>query len=171
MKAMKAEKLEAIQAKEKEKQQVIQAKETHKQQSIQAKETEKQQAIQAKEIEKQQAIRAMESIIHAKGGNGISTIFSPDRCFSLLKKRYRGMKLGCLSDIVSVVNQSASIHITQPTAGTRLVTTYIQLARILFDLLYEGFWHHQGLQCFYLFLQYTYTYIQPWNTCTYMHRV
>ena len=54
------------------------------------------------------------------------TKYSPDWCFGLLKKWYRRTKVGGISDLVSVVNQSASIHITQPNAmedGTRLVTT------------------------------------------------
>lgn len=55
------------------------------------------------------------------------TKFSPDWCFGLLKKRYRRTKVGGLSDLVRVVNESAAVNIAQPTAledGSVVVKTY-----------------------------------------------
>ena len=55
------------------------------------------------------------------------TKFSPDWCFGLLKKRYRRTKVGGLSDLCSVVNDSAAVNIAQPTGledGSVVVTTY-----------------------------------------------
>ena len=54
------------------------------------------------------------------------TKFSPDWCSGLLKK-YRRMKVGGLSDLCSVVNDSAAVNIAQPTGledGSVVVTTY-----------------------------------------------
>ena len=54
------------------------------------------------------------------------TKFSPDWCFGLLKK-YRRTKVGGLSDLCSVVNDSAAVNIAQPTGledGSVVVTTY-----------------------------------------------
>ena len=42
------------------------------------------------------------------------TKFSPDWCFGLLKK-YRRTKVGGLSDLCGVVNDSAAVNIAQPT--------------------------------------------------------
>ena len=58
------------------------------------------------------------------------TKFSPDWCFGLLKKR---TKVGGISDLVSVVNQSASVHITH-NGGWNTPGYYIKLAKLLFDL-------------------------------------
>ena len=55
------------------------------------------------------------------------TKFSPDWCFGLLKKKYRRSKVGGLTDLVGVVNESASVNVAQPTGledGRVLVTTY-----------------------------------------------
>jgi len=43
------------------------------------------------------------------------TKFSPDWCFGLLKKKYRRTKVGGLTDLVEVVNGSASVNIAQST--------------------------------------------------------
>ena len=54
------------------------------------------------------------------------TKFSPDWCFGLLKK-YRRTKIGGLTDMVGVVNESATVNVAQPTGledGTVLVPTY-----------------------------------------------
>ena len=55
------------------------------------------------------------------------TKFSPDWCFGLLKKRYRRTKVGGLSDLVRVVNESAAVNTAQPTAledGSVIVQAY-----------------------------------------------
>ena len=55
------------------------------------------------------------------------TKFSPDWCFGLLKKRYRRTKVGGLTDLVTVVNESASVNVAQPTGredGSPIVATY-----------------------------------------------
>ena len=54
------------------------------------------------------------------------TKFSPDWCFGLLKK-YRWTKVGGLSDLCGVVNDSAAVNIAQPTRledGSAVVPTY-----------------------------------------------
>ena len=54
------------------------------------------------------------------------TKFSPDWCFGLLKK-YRWTKVGGLSDLCGVVNDSAAVNIAQPTGledGSVVVHTY-----------------------------------------------
>ena len=55
------------------------------------------------------------------------TKFSPDWCFGLLKKRYRRTRVGSLIDLVTVVNESATVNVAQPTGredGSPIVTTY-----------------------------------------------
>jgi len=55
------------------------------------------------------------------------TTFSPDRCFGLLKKRYRRTKVGGLTNLCGVVNDLAVVNIAQPTGledGSVVVTTY-----------------------------------------------
>jgi hypothetical protein len=55
------------------------------------------------------------------------TKFSPDWCFGLLKKRYRRTKVGGLTDLIGVVNESATVNVAQPTGledGSVVVTTY-----------------------------------------------
>ena len=55
------------------------------------------------------------------------TKFSPDWCFGLLKKKYRRTKVGGLTDLVGVVNESATINVAQPTGtedGRVVVPTY-----------------------------------------------
>ena len=55
------------------------------------------------------------------------TKFSPDWCFGLLKKRYRRTKVGGLTDLVTVVNESAAVNVAQPTGredGSPIVPTY-----------------------------------------------
>ena len=55
------------------------------------------------------------------------TKFSPDWCFGLLKKRYRRTKVGGLTDLIDVVNQSAIVNVAQPTGsadGRVVVPTY-----------------------------------------------
>ena len=41
------------------------------------------------------------------------TKFSPNWCFGLLKQRFRCTKVGCLDDIVGVVNTSAKVNVAQ----------------------------------------------------------
>ena len=41
------------------------------------------------------------------------TKFSPDWCFGLLKRHFRRSKVGCLDDIVRVVNESATPNVAQ----------------------------------------------------------
>ncbi|XP_064383600.1 uncharacterized protein LOC135332176 [Halichondria panicea] len=41
------------------------------------------------------------------------TKFAPDWCFGLLKQRYRRTRIGCLTDIATVVNQSAVCNVSQ----------------------------------------------------------
>ena len=53
--------------------------------------------------------------------------FSPDWCFGLLKKKCRRTKVGGLTDLVSVVNESSVVNIAQLMStkdGKVLVTTY-----------------------------------------------
>ena len=55
------------------------------------------------------------------------TKFSPDWCFGLLKQRFRRTKVGCLDDIVGVVNTSAKVNVAQLVGtqeGENLVPTY-----------------------------------------------
>ena len=55
------------------------------------------------------------------------TRFSPDWCFGLLKQRFRRTKVGCLDDIVGVVNTSAKVNVAQLVGtqeGENLVPTY-----------------------------------------------
>ena len=55
------------------------------------------------------------------------TKFSPDWCFGLLKKKYRRTKVGGLTDLVSVVNESASVNVAQLNGsedGSVIVPTY-----------------------------------------------
>ena len=55
------------------------------------------------------------------------TKFSPDWCSGLLKKRYRRTKVGSLTDLVKVVNESSVVNVAQLTGsedGTVLVPTY-----------------------------------------------
>ena len=55
------------------------------------------------------------------------TKFSLDWCFGLLKKKYRRTKVGGLTDLITVVNESASVNVAQPTGredGSPIVTTY-----------------------------------------------
>ena len=55
------------------------------------------------------------------------TKFSPDWCFGLLKQRYFRSRVGCLDDVVKVVEESATCNTAQ-LAGTQdgqtVVTTY-----------------------------------------------
>ena len=43
------------------------------------------------------------------------TKFSPDWCFRPLKKKYRRTKVGGLTDLVGVMNESATVNVAQPT--------------------------------------------------------
>ena len=57
------------------------------------------------------------------------TKFSPDWCFGLLKKRYRRTKVSGLTDLVTVVNESAAVNAAKPPregGGDRspIVVTY-----------------------------------------------
>ena len=55
------------------------------------------------------------------------TKFNPDWCFRLLKNKYTRTKVGGLTDLVGVVNESASVKVAQPTGregGSALVITY-----------------------------------------------
>ena len=55
------------------------------------------------------------------------TKFSPDWCFGLLKQRYRRSRVGCLDDVVKVVEESATCNTAQLVGtqdGQTVVTTY-----------------------------------------------
>ena len=55
------------------------------------------------------------------------TKFSPDWCFGLFKRRFRHTRVGCLDDIVRVVETSAEVNVTQLVAsqdGTTIVPIY-----------------------------------------------
>ena len=55
------------------------------------------------------------------------TKFAPDWCFGLLKKKFRRTKVGSLSDIAQVVNNSATVNIPQICGtedGQVIVPTY-----------------------------------------------
>ena len=55
------------------------------------------------------------------------TKFAPDWCFGLLKQRYRRTRIGCLTDIATVVNQSAVCNVSQLVTredGTTVVPGY-----------------------------------------------
>ena len=50
-----------------------------------------------------------------------------DWCFGLVKKKYQRTKFGGLTDVVGIVNESATVNVAQPTGledGTVLVPTY-----------------------------------------------
>ena len=52
------------------------------------------------------------------------TKFAPDWCFGLLKQKFRKSLVGCLEDLVGVVNQSASTNHAQ-LVGTEDGTTIV----------------------------------------------
>ncbi len=55
------------------------------------------------------------------------TKFVPDWCFGLFKQRFRRTKVGCLADIVKVVNESAVVNHAQLVGtedGTVIVPQY-----------------------------------------------
>ena len=55
------------------------------------------------------------------------TKFSPDWCFGLVKQRFRRTKVGCLDDIVKVVNDSSKVNFAQLVGredGTIIVHQY-----------------------------------------------
>ena len=55
------------------------------------------------------------------------TKFAPDWCFGLLKRAFRRTRVGCLDDIVRVVEESAEVNHTQLVGaqdGTVIVPTY-----------------------------------------------
>ena len=55
------------------------------------------------------------------------TKFAPDWCFGLLKQKFRRTKVGCLDDIVRVVNDSAKVNYAELVGredGTVLVPQY-----------------------------------------------
>ena len=55
------------------------------------------------------------------------TKFAPDWCFGLLKQTFRRTKVGCLADIVNVVNSSAVVNYAQLVGkedGTVIVPQY-----------------------------------------------
>ena len=55
------------------------------------------------------------------------TKFSPDWCFGLLKRRYRRSRVGCLDDVVKVVEELATCNTAQLVGtqdGQTVVTTY-----------------------------------------------
>ena len=55
------------------------------------------------------------------------TKFSPDWCFSLLKHHFKRSKVGCLDDLVRVVNESASPNVAQlvgSQSGNVIVPVY-----------------------------------------------
>ena len=55
------------------------------------------------------------------------TKFTPDWCFGLLKQKFRKASVGCLQDLVSVVNQSAHSNFAELVGkedGTVLVHQY-----------------------------------------------
>ena len=74
------------------------------------------------------------------------TKFSPDRCFGLLKKRYRCTNVGGLTDLIDVVNQSAVVNVAQPTGsadGHVVVPSYDWL-EFFYALLKEGDWYQEA---------------------------
>ena len=55
------------------------------------------------------------------------TKFSLSWCFGLLKKKYQCTKVGGLTDLCDVMNESAAVNIAQPIGledGSVVVTTY-----------------------------------------------
>ena len=55
------------------------------------------------------------------------TKFSPDWCFGLLKQRFRRTNVGCLDDIVQVVDDSAKVNVAKLVGsqeGEKIVPTY-----------------------------------------------
>ena len=78
------------------------------------------------------------------------TKFAPDWCFGLLKQRFRKSSVGCLDDLVSVVNQSAETNYAQLVGkedGTTIVHQYDwatfftpYFRRMAFDGIKS--WHH-----------------------------
>ena len=55
------------------------------------------------------------------------TKFSPDWCFGLIKQRFRRTEVGCVRDIVNVVEQSATVNSAQLIGhenGDIIVPTY-----------------------------------------------
>ena len=61
------------------------------------------------------------------------TKFSLEWCFGLLKKRYRRYGVGCLDEIVNVVDESATCNTAQLVwmqDGQTVVTTYIWTAML-----------------------------------------
>lgn len=52
------------------------------------------------------------------------TKFAPDWCFGLLKQKFRKTSVGCLEDLVRVVNQSASCNQAQ-LVGTEDGTIFV----------------------------------------------
>ena len=61
------------------------------------------------------------------------TKFSPDWCFGLFKQAYRRAKIGCLEDIVKVVESSAVVNHAQLVGtqdGKVVVPTYLRLGTV-----------------------------------------
>ena len=61
------------------------------------------------------------------------TKFSPDWCFGLLKQRYRRSRVGCLDDVVKVVEESATCNTAQlvwTQDSQTVVTTYDRAAML-----------------------------------------
>ena len=59
--------------------------------------------------------------------DGGHTKFAPDWCFGLLKQKFRKTKVGCLDDIVKVVNDSSVVNHAQLVGkedGTIIVPQY-----------------------------------------------
>ena len=80
------------------------------------------------------------------------TKFSPDWCFGLLKRAFRRSKVGCLDDIVRVVESSATVNYVQLVAtqdGRLMVPTY-DLASYLAPFFVSN--HFRGIRHFTTFV-------------------
>ena len=74
------------------------------------------------------------------------TKFSPDWCFGLLKQCFRRTKVGCLDDLVKVVDSSAGVHIAQLVGtqeGEKMVTTYNWATYFA-----RKFWKLKNIKCY-----------------------
>ena len=71
------------------------------------------------------------------------TKFSSYWCFGLLKKKYRRTKVGGLTDLVGVVNESATVNVAQSTGWEdgSAFGDHVRLAGVLQDLLHKSAWN------------------------------
>ena len=60
------------------------------------------------------------------------TKFAPDRCFGLLKRAFQRSRVGCLNNIVRMVEESVKVnHAQLEGAQDGTVSTHVQLGRLL----------------------------------------